>query len=393
MTLEPEKFEIHVGEDVLEDLKRRLQSTRWSPDADNDDWRYGTSRKYLRHFVEYWIEEYDWRRVEEQMNRFEHYRVTIDEVPVHFMRVRGKGDAPVPLILTHGWPWTYWDFAEVVEPLAAPSAFGAAAADSFDVVVPSLPGFAFSSPLDRAGIGAVRTSEIWRSLARDTLGWQRYGLMGGDFGAVVSQRLAHDHPEDIIGVHLTRYRRPATGALGETAARPEDYAHDEAGDYERDQAGAKLTTSHMTVQSTDPQSLAFAFNDSPVGLAAWLIERRRAWSDCQGDVEKAFSRDQLITSIMIYWITQTIGTSMRFYWETARENRPITGPIRIDAPLAIGVLPADISALPRKHAQEDTDLRQWTRFSRGGHFGPAEVPDLLVDDLRSFFRPLRSSGT
>ncbi|MCU1483051.1 MAG: epoxide hydrolase [Subtercola sp.] len=388
--LAPEPFRISVDDAVIDDLRARLLATRWSDDWDNDDWRYGTPVSFLKPLVQYWLDEYDWRSHEAAMNAFEQFRVDIDGVPVHFLRVRGQGPSPRPLLLTHGWPWTFWDFAQMIGPLSNPAAYGADAADSFDLVIPSLPGFGFSSPLSRPGVGVAATADLWRKLMRDVLGYSRYGVMGADFGAVVSQRIAHEHPEDLIGAHLSRYRRPAAaGGLGASVVLPEEYAPDEAGDFERDAAGAKLSASHLSVHSADPQSLANALNDSPVGLASWIIERRYNWSDRRAGFESVFSRDDLITTVMIYWVTQTIGSSMRYYYETARENRPIAPGTRIDAPLAIGVLPADVNALPRLHAQQDTDLRQWTRFARGGHFGPAEVPELLVDDLRAFFRPLR----
>jgi pimeloyl-ACP methyl ester carboxylesterase len=390
MQPQPERFRIDVPDEVLDDLRHRLAHTRWPEDLDNGDWRYGTSSAYLEPFVEYWLDDYDWRAAEERMNRFEHYRVEVDGVLIHYLRRRGTGPSPMPLLLTHGWPWTFWDFAEMLEPLTDPSATGGDPADAFEIIVPSLPGFGFSSPMARTGVGAATTAGLWRTLMTDVLGFERYGAMGGDFGAVVTQRLAHDHPDELIGVHLTRYRRPAgVAGVAVSVAGPDDYGPDEAGDYERDKAGAAVTSSHLAVHSRDPQSLAYGLHDSPVGLASWLLERRRSWSDCGGDLESVYTKDQLITTIMLYWVTGTIGSSMRYYWETAHEDVPLTGGHRIDVPLAVGVLPEDVSALPRKHAEEDTDLRRWTRFPRGGHFGPAEVPGLLTDDLRAFFRPLR----
>lgn len=390
MTSRVERFTIETPAGDLEELRRRLSSTRWAADPHNVDWKYGTSRSYLEPLVRYWIDEFDWRAQEAKMNRFEHYRVELDGVPIHFLYRRGVGPAPMPLLLTHGWPWTFWDYAEMIEPLADPAATGGDPADSFDVIVPSLPGFGYSSPLTVPGIGAVATARLWRRLMREVLGYERFAAMGGDFGAVVTQRMAHDFPWDLIGVHLSRYRRPAgVAGVGVSVAGPQDYGEDEAGDFERDRAGAALTASHLAVHSNDPQTLAFALNDSPVGLASWLLERRRNWSQCGGDLESVYSRDQLLTTVMIYWLTGTIGSSMRYYWESAREDAPPPANPRIDVPLAVGVLPGDVSALPRRHAEEDTNLRRWTRYPRGGHFGPAEVPELIVEDLREFLRDLR----
>jgi pimeloyl-ACP methyl ester carboxylesterase len=389
----PERFTIDVPGAVLADLRDRLRRTRWPQDPGNDDWRYGASRTYLEPLLRYWLEQYDWRAQEAAMNRFEHFRITIDDVPVHYLRRRGSGPDPVPLVLTHGWPWTFWDLARVIEPLADPAASGGDPRDSFDVIVPSLPGFGFSSPLRRTGVGAARTAVLWRTLMREVLGYPRFGAQGADFGAVVTQRLAEDYPDDVIGVHLSRYKRPpGSSAPGASAVSPDDYGPDEAGDYERNAAGLAAAASHLNVHSGDPQSLAYGLTDSPAGLAAWILERRRSWSDCDGDLERAFTRDQLITTLMIYWVTDTVASSLRFYWETAREGtRPPrrAGERVITVPVAVGVLPKDVMAMPRRHAEEDTDLRRWTRYARGGHFGAAEVPGLIVDDLRAFFRPLR----
>ncbi|WP_216892296.1 epoxide hydrolase family protein [Nocardia alni] len=390
MTVRAERFTIEAPDNDLADLRRRLLATRWADDVDNEDWRYGTSRAYLEPLVEYWAHGYDWRAHEARMNEFEHYRVDLDGVPIHFLYRRGAGPAPVPLLLTHGWPWTFWDFEKMIVPLTDPAAVGADPADSFDVVIPSLPGFGFSSPLRAGGVGSAVTAGLWRRLMREVLGYRRFAAMGADFGAVVTQQMAYDFPDDLIGVHMSRYRRPAgVPGLGLSTAGPDDYGPDEAGDYERDRAGAALTASHLAVHSQDPQTLAFALHDSPVGLASWLLERRRNWSQCGGDLESVYSRDELLTTVTLYWLTGTIGSSMRYYWETNRQKTSAPADPYIRVPVGIGVLPGDVSAPPRRHAEQDTDLRQWTRFPSGGHFGPAEVPELIVRDLREFLRPLR----
>ncbi|MDT9592139.1 epoxide hydrolase [Nocardioides zeae] len=384
-----ERFVVDVPDADVEDLRDRLRRTRWGDDPGNEDWAYGTPRSYLEPLVRYWAEEYDWRRHEDAINAHPHARATLDGVRVHYLHRRGVGPAPMPLLLTHGWPWTFWDFAKMIDPLTNPAAHGGDPADAFEVVVPSLPGFGFSSPLTRTGVGAGATAGLWRSLMRDVLGHRRFGAMGGDFGAVVTQRMAQEDDGALVGVHLTRYRRPAgTAGVAASVAGPDDYGPDEAGDHARDQAGATLVASHLAVHSHDPQTLAHALHDSPVGLASWLLERRRAWSD--GELDDVYTRDELLTTISLYWFTRTIGSSMRYYRDTALEGPAPAG--RIDVPVAIGVLPRDVSALPRRHAEEDTDLRRWTRFPRGGHFGPAEVPELLVEDLREFFRPLRAAA-
>jgi pimeloyl-ACP methyl ester carboxylesterase len=393
-SLTPEKFTVAFPDEAVEDLQQRLARTRWAPDFGNADWRYGTARDYLESFVEYWRTEYDWRAAEVAINQYDHYRVELDGVIVHYIHQRGTGAAPLPLIASHGWPWTFWDLAAMIGPLADPAAHGGDPADSFDVVVPSLPGFGFSSPLTRTGIGAVATAGLWRRLMHDVLGYPRFGAQGADFGAIITQQLATIRSDDLIGVHLNRYKRPSSfQGVGTGEVSAADYGPDEAGEFERQQAGLPLGVSHLAVNTHDPQSLAYGMHDSPVALAAWLLERRRNWSDSGGDVERAFDREFLATNLTLYWLTETFGSSLRMYWETAKEAPvPLPAGKVIQAPTAIGVLPHDVIVMPRKHAEQDTDLRRWTRFPRGGHFGPAEVPDLLVADLRAFFRPLRQTG-
>lgn len=387
----PETFTIWFPDEAIDDLRERLSRTRWPLDPGNQDWRYGTSRAYLESFVQYWLKDYDWRLHEAAMNRFEHYRVELDGVPIHFIHKRGRGPRPMPLLLSHGWPWTFWDLAEMIEPLADPDSDGGDPTDSFDVVVPSLPGFGFSSPLTKTGIGAGATAGLWRRLMHDVLNYPRFGAQGADFGAIITQRMAQERSDDLIGVHLNRYKRPSGEGVNTGIVTREDYGPGEEGAWERQQAGLPLGASHLAVNTHDPQSLAYAMHDSPAGLAAWLLERRRAWSDCGGDVENAFSREFLATTLTLYWLTETFGTSLRMYWETAYEE-PVPVPEQgkvIAAPTAIGVLPRDVIVMPRRHAEEDTDLRRWTTYPRGGHYGPAEVPELIVEDLREFFRPLR----
>lgn len=382
----PEPFTISVPESTLDDLRDRLSRIRWPMDLDNEDWKYGTSGSYLRPLMEYWGDGFDWRAVESEINAFENYRVEIEGVPIHFLRQRSSSPDAVPLLLMHGWPWTFWDFRDFIRELADPEANEPA----FDIVVPSLPGFGFSSPIEVTGIGAAGAARMMNTLMTRVLGFDRFALLGGDWGAVIGQRMAMEFPENLIGAHLSRYRRPAGTVVGLSTATADDYGPSEVGDFERDQRGMRMAASHGTVHTMDPQTLAYALEDSPVGLASWLIERRRAWSDCDGDLDSVMTRDDLLTLCTIYWVTSTIGSAMRFYWETAHEAPPAIGEGKvITCPLAIGVLPADVNALPRKFAEEDTNLVRWTRYPRGGHFGPAEVPELLAEDLRSFVNQIR----
>jgi pimeloyl-ACP methyl ester carboxylesterase len=385
----PQQFRIAIPEAALEDLQVRLARTRWPDDPGNEQWLYGTNRAWLQDLVAYWETGYDWRAQEAAMNRFDHFRVVLDDVPVHYIHRRGVGPSPMPIILTHGWPWSFWDFAGMIDELADPGAHGGDPADAFDVVVASLPGYGFSSPLHRTGVDVRTTAALWDRLMHDVLGYERYGAHGGDWGASVTAQLGHEFPEHVTGVHLSL---PVLMHVSYySGLSPEQYGPEEQGWFAHMQERMATAQSHVAVHTDDPQTLAFALNDSPVGLAAWMLERRRAWSDHGGDVYDALSRDFLLTNVMIYWLTGTIGSSMRFYWESWRS------PVRlahdripaIEPPTGIAVFPNDLVFVPKSLAEKYTNLQQWTVMPRGGHFAAAEEPDLVVDDIRSLFRGLR----
>jgi len=382
-------FEIRVDRSALDDLADRLARTRFADDFGNDDWRYGVPGGYLRAVVEHWRERFDWRAQEAAMNRFAHFRVDLDGIPIHFVHERGRGPAPMPLILTHGWPWTFWDYEHLIGPLSDPARFGGDPADAFDVVVPSLPGTAFSSPLRTTGIGVAATAELWVRLMRDVLGYERFAAGGGDSGAYVTARLGHAYAPHLIGLHLNF---PATVAMGTLASvRPDDYSPDEQHWLTEPGPQQRGTAAHMAVHTEDPQTLAWAMNDSPAGLAAWMIERRRNWSDCGGDVERRFSKDQLLTTVSLYWFTATFHTSVRFYAESFRASWPLVHGRQppVEVPTAIAVFPRELLRVPRRFMARQVNLARWTVMPRGGHFAPAEEPELMVDDLRAFFRDLR----
>jgi len=385
----PEKFTIAVPDGVLDDLRDRLDRTRWPLDPGNEDWAYGTNRAWLEDLVAYWRDGYDWRAHEAAMNRFDHYRVVIDGIPIHYIHRRGVGPAPVPIILTHGWPWTFWDFAAVIDELADPAAHGGDAADAFDVVVASLPGFGFSVPLERTGVTVRTTAALWVRLMREVLGYDRFAAHGGDWGASVTAQLGHEFPEHMLGVHLSLPVLMRVSYYSGLSA--DDYAPEEAGWFEKMQKRMATAASHVAVQSTDPQTLAYALSDSPVGLAAWILERRRAWSDHTGNVYDALTREFLLTNVMLYWVTGSIGSTMRYYWENWRQSvRVVHDRVpAIEAPTGIAVFPNDLVFVPRRLAETYTNLVRWTVMPRGGHFAAAEEPDLIVDDIRAMFRPLR----
>ena len=388
--LVPEPFAIHVPDSALLDLRARLGATRFADDFGNDDWEFGVPRAYLTEIVDYWRDGFDWRAQEATMNRQAQYRVVIDDVPIHFVHERGRGPDPMPLVLTHGWPWTVRDYEAMIGPLADPAAFGGDPRDSFDVIVPSLPGTAFSSPLRVTGIGVTATADLWLRLMRDVLGYDRFAAGGGDSGAFVSARLGHAYAPHLIGIHLNFPATATMAALG-TIGR-DDYTDAELHLLADAGPESRGTSAHMAVHIEDPQTLAWAMNDSPAGQAAWIIERRRNWSDCGGDVESRFTKDQLLSTVSMYWLTGTFHTSVRFYAESFRAPWPLVHDRQppVDVPTAVAVFPRELIRVPRRFMERQVALARWTEMPRGGHFAPAEEPELMVDDIRAFFRPLRS---
>ncbi len=385
----PERIRIEFGADAVADLRDRLARTRWPGDFGNDDWRYGANEAWMRATLDYWRDGFDFAGLEAAVNRYEHYRVVIDDVPIHYLHVRGTGPAPMPLVLTHGWPWTFWDFQHVLDPLTDPAAHGGDPADAFDLIVPALPGYPFSGPLTTSGINVRATAARWVTLVQDVLGYGRFGVHGGDWGASVTAQLAHEYADRLVGAHLSL---PVLLSVSYySGLGPEMYGPDEQGWYEKMQRRMATANAHVAVHTADPQTLAYGLNDSPAGLAAWILERRRLWSDHDGDVFDAISRDDLLAGLSLYWFGGSIGTSMRYYWEQWKN------PVRImherspelEAPTGIAVFPNDLIFVPRAVAERHTNLHRWTVMPRGGHFAAAEEPDLLVDDLRAFFRPLR----
>ena len=388
MSYEP--YSISIPEADIADLRQRLQRTRLAPEFANDAWAYGTNGKYLAELLRYWASDYDWRRHERAINAYANFKTTIEGIPIHFIHEKGKGPKPIPLVLSHGWPWTFWDWHKVIGPLTDPAAHGGDPADAFDVVVPSLPGYGFSNPLETTGINFWRTADLWVSLMRDVLGYDKFAAGGGDWGALVTNQLGHKYAEHLIGVYvhlmvpLDVFNAPLPGM--------DEYAPEEAAWRDRSQNFFARESGYSALQSTKPQTIAFALNDSPAGLASWIVEKRRTWSDCEGDVERRFSKDELLTTLSIYWFTQSYGTSARYYyecvnnpWQAVHSGTPV-----VRAPTGIGVFQQEVVLMPRRWAERYYNLQHWTLMKSGGHFAPMEEPQALVEDIRKFYRTLRS---
>ena len=385
-----EKFSINVPDSVITDLHDRLARARYPSDLGNDQWAYGTNADYLKELCTYWRTGFDWRAQEREMNKFSHYRTTIEGNPIHFIHERGKGPKPMPIILNHGWPWTFWDMKKVIGPLSDPAAFGGDPADAFDVVVPSLPGYGFSTPLANTGLNFWRTADLWVQLMQDQLGYQRFSSYGGDWGSLITAQLGHKHADKLHGIYVS-LPLPLDIFQGPFPGGPGDFGPDEQGWQAKNELFFATESGYSALQATKPQTLAYGLNDSPVAQCAWILEKRRTWSDCRGDVESMFTRDELLTTMMLYWATGSGGSSARYYyecahnpWKASHNRQPL-----VEAPTGVAVFENEIICLPKSWSEKNYNLQRYKRFTKGGHFAPMESPDVIVSELREFFRPLR----
>jgi pimeloyl-ACP methyl ester carboxylesterase len=381
-------FNVEIPQAALDDLHVRLARARWADDFGNDGWAYGANTAYIKELATYWLEDYDWRATEARINGFANFRTEIDGIPIHFIHEAGQGPAPIPLMLNHGWPWTFWDYQKLIGPLSDPASHGGDARDAFEIIVPSLPGYGFSSPLRTTGVNFERTADLWVALMA-RLGHQRFATQGADWGAIISAQLGHKYPDRLIGLHIQLL--VPLDAFSGGRVDPADYAADEQDILAHDMAFFGGETGYSSLQATKPQTPAIGLNDSPIGLLAWIVEKRRSWSDCGGDVERRFSKNDLIDTVMIYWLTQTYGTSARFYYEAAHhpwrpshDRKPV-----VEAPTGVARFPGEVVLQPRAWAERYYNIARWTKMAEGGHFGAMEQPEALIDDLRAFFRPFR----
>lgn len=382
MSVEP--FQIAIPDDVLEDLRRRIAGTRWPDEIPGTGWDYGSNMAYIRELADYWLNQYDWRKHEAFLNGFSQFRADVNGTGVHFIHEKGKGPNPMPLLITHGWPSTFWEMHKIIPMLSDPASHGGDAADAFDVVVPSMPSFGFSDRTTERGWSFQRVSDLWAMLMTDILEYKRFGAQGGDWGAGVTAGLGHRHPDKMIGLHVAGVSAMPDLGPGSTQLTQAEGDFLGARARWREEEGA-----YGHIQGTKPQTLSYGLTDSPVGLAAWIIEKFRSWSDCNGDLESVYTKDELLTNITIYWVTQTISSSVRIYYESQRDPLVLRQGEKIEVPTAVASFPKDISRPPREWGERVFDLRQWTDMPDGGHFAALERPERLVEDIRSHFRALR----
>lgn len=376
-------FQINIGDEVLADLRARIRNTRWPPDSPDAPWKQGMDLGYLRELSAYWADGFDWRAQERWLNSFHHFVADIDGVQIHFVHERSRTGSGIPLILTNGWPSCFVEFLPLLPWLTDPAAHGVDG-PGFDVVIPSLPGYGFSERPVRTGVTGRYTAGLWHQLMHG-LGYSRYGAHGSDWGSAVTTFMALDEPEPMLGIHLANLDlAPYTGPGSRPLSEAERAYLDQYRQWREEDRG------YGAIQSTRPQTVGYGLNDSPAGLAAWILEKWRGWADSGGDLDATFSRDLLLTVVTVYWVTQTITTSMRDYVDNRWLSAELGSTDVVTVPTAIAVFNqfVDDGTPPREWAQRLYNIRRWTPMPHGGHFPAAEQPELLARDIAAFFNEL-----
>src|SRR5258708_18336540 len=366
-----EHLKVDVPDQVLADLNSRLKTTRFPGEVPDTGWEYGTNLAYLKELIDYWRIQYDWRAHERQIHRFAHFKTVVDGSGIHFIHEKGKGPSPKPLLLIHGWPGSIYEFMEIIPMLTDPASHGGDAKDSFTVIAPSLPGYGFSDHAKSRAMNIQAIADLFHKLMTEVLGYDRFAVQGGDWGAAITSRIGEVHARSLYGIHLNMV------AIGPAEGRsaPELTAEEKVflGDMEK---WRTAETGYQWIQGTKPQTLAYSLNDSPAGLAAWIVEKFRTWSDCHGDVESSFTKDQLLTNVMIYWITQSINSSTRLYYEARHHPWRLKPGTKIQAPTAVALFPGELMRPPRHWAERAYNIQRWTSMANGGHFAAMEEPQL-----------------
>lgn len=409
MSLEQYKMKINIPEAQIADLKRRLKETRFISNPGNEDNFYGMNVGYMREVVDYWANEFDWRKAEERMNAYDHYKVEVDGVPIHFMHKPGKGPNPIPLLVSHGWPWTFWHMSKIIDPLADPAAYGGDPADAFDVYIPSLPGFGFSTPLDKPDMNFWKIADLFHKLMTEKLGFSKYAAAGSDYGAFVTAQLGHKYADSLYGIqlgmplNLTMFQSQRPWDLTEGELVPEglpDEIREAALKFQ------KTFASHVAVHMLDSSTIAYGLNDSPVGLLSWIMTRWYKWGDTKGNIENLYTKDDIATMASIYWFSNNIEMTLRMYvnvnryqWRPSHDRQPI-----VEAPVGATFLsgenPPGVSTEQRVDlylngpAFAFQDSKQFNNVyakahEGGGHFHAWENPEAVIEDIRATFSKLR----
>jgi pimeloyl-ACP methyl ester carboxylesterase len=380
----PRPFRLHVEDAALAGLRQRLATTRWPDQPSGPAWATGTDLAWLHSLVAHWRDGFDWRAQEARLNAFAQFKAEVAGIDLHWLQAEGRGPAPMPLLLSHGWPGSVFEFLELIPRLTDPAAHGGDAADAFTVIAPSLPGYGLSFAPGQPRFSVEQMADAFATLMSEVLGFRRFATQGGDWGATVSARLGCAHPEKTIGVHLNLMPTPRDPNAFTNPTPDEQRYLVELNHWLKEETG------YSTQQATRPQTLAYALTDSPVGLAAWIAEKFRAWSDCDGDIDSVFDRDHLLANISLYWFTGAIGSSFWPYYARWHGDWPIPAGTTVGVPMGYCEFPAEIVRPPRSlAARMFSDIRRWSVMPRGGHFAAMEQPQALAEEIRAFYRPLR----
>jgi pimeloyl-ACP methyl ester carboxylesterase len=384
MSAQPEAFTLTVADEAIADLRERLGRTRFPDQAPGEPWAYGTNVEYLRGLTDYWRTGFDWRAQETQLNGFPQFKAALHDIDVHFLHVPGNGPNPCPLLLMHGWPGSVFEFIELIPRLTDPARFGGDPADAFTVVAPSLPGYGLSFRPGQKRFGIEEIADCLADLMTETLGYRRFAAQGGDWGGITASRMGYAHADKLIGIHVNLLAVRRDGSMLADPTPEERKYLDELAYWLREETG------YQWIQGTRPQTLSFGLTDSPAGLAAWIVEKFRAWSDCGGNVESVYTRDQLLANISLYWFTGAIGSSLFPYYFRMHRPWPIPDGGSVGVPTGYCEFPREILRPPRSLAARTyPDIRRWTVMPHGGHFAAMEQPKALADEVSAFFRPLR----
>ena len=381
--ISPKPFDIHISDDILSDLKERLSRTRWPDEIPGAGWTCGTDLAYLKALVDYWRDQFDWRKQEAELNSFRQYTVPMAGIELHFIHEPGHGPNPMPLLISHGWPGSVLEFQNLIPMLTDPARFGADPADSFTVVAPSLAGYTFSFRPNQERFGAEQIAEVFGQLMTDVLGYERFAAQGGDWGAFVTSRLAYDLPDRLYGIHLNFLVVPRDPAALKNPTDEERRYLEELKHFLKEETG------YQWIQGTKPQTLSYGLTDSPAGLAAWIVEKFYSWSDCRGDLDGYLGRDTILSNIMLYWASGAIGSSFWPYYARLHGPSPVPTDRRIEVPTGYVEFPKEIYKPPRSVAERAYNIQRWTVKERGGHFAAMEQPHVLAEEIRAFFRQFR----
>ena len=371
------EFKCHISESAIDDLRSRLRQTRWTDEIKGSDWQYGASLAYIRELTDYWLHKFDWRKVENEINQHPNYIAEVDGNKIHFLHVKGKGKRSVPLIITHGWPGSFLEMEKLILPLTASPEL------SFDLIIPSIPGFGFSQKINDPGCNLWVIGDLWSKLIQE-LGYNKVLVQGGDFGAGISTVLALKHPELVLGLHLNYI----PGSYFPFLPEPEKLSEEEILSQKNVEDWYAREGAYSHQHRTKPLTLAYSLNDSPVGLCAWIVEKFYGWSDCNGDIESVFTKDELLSNVSLYWFTETIHSSIRLYNENSKVPLHFSEKDFVNIPVAIARFHKEEPFPPRKFIERGYNIKHWTDFSKGGHFAAMEQPTLLANDILQFAKIL-----